>query len=145
MTLRPMTPADLLRAVREITAPPGPAVAIGAAIYPWLAKNGIDPGAALKPVNKWWWDADHANAPSVLRKFKVQNAGWSAASGKPPCSPTGDNDWCVIERWDDACEWTTLQRPVWRATHWCSTCANWIFECSAPVKIRQSKHTLTTA
>lgn len=134
MTLRPMTPADLLRAVREITAAPGPAVAMGAAIYPWLADNGIDPGAGRKPRNPFFWKADHANAPTPLRKFKAQKAGWTMSSGEAPCSHTGDNGWCLVERWDDACEWTMLQRPVWRATPWCSTCGNWIFECSALVK-----------
>ena len=129
-----MTAADLLRAVTEITRTPGPAVATNDAIYAWLDRNGIDPGANQTPLNKAWWAADHANAVTHLRKFKVQTRHWFPASEKPPCSHRGDNGWSLIDRWDDACHWTTQQVPRWRATPWCGACANWIFECSAVVQ-----------
>ena len=129
-----MTAADLLRAVSEITRPPGPAVATNAVIYAWLALNQIDPGAGQTWRNKAWWEADRSNAVSRLRKFKMQMAGCTQASGRPPCSPRGGNGWALIERWDDACHWTTSQTPRWRAIPWCTTCASWIFECSALVQ-----------
>jgi hypothetical protein len=129
-----MTPVHLLLAVKEITKPGAPAVATGEAIFRWLKIHNIDPGRAQTRGNRFFEEADHANAPTPLRKFKIQKRSWSAASGKAPCAGSGENGWSLVERWDDACEWTTLQTPVWRATPWCSTCRNWIFECSALVQ-----------
>lgn len=134
-TRRAMTAADLFRAVQELTGSGRPAVATGDDIRDWLVRTPhIDPGEHVTPVNKHWWAADHANAPSTLRKFKVQTRGWLPESGKAPCSTRGDNGWCLVERWDDACAWTTERVPRWRATPWCRTCNNWIFECSALVQ-----------
>lgn len=81
-----MTGADLYEAVVELTTPPRSAVATGDEIRAWLARHPhIDPGEGITPVNKHWWEADHANAPSKLRKFKVQSKAWKVGSNSPPC------------------------------------------------------------
>lgn len=117
-----MTAADLVRAVSEITHRTGNAVATGREIYAWCAANQIDWGELLSPKGKHFWKADHENAPSVLRKFKIE-----------PITHVGQNGWCLASRWGDACEWTARQSPRWRAVPWNAARANWMWRCSERV------------
>lgn len=117
-----MTAADLVRAVTEVTEQSGSAVATGREIYAWCAVNNVDWGEFMNPKGKHFWKADHANAPDVLRKFKIETL-----------SRVGQNAWCLARRWIDGCEWTTRQVPRWRAIPWDSQRRNWMWRCAERV------------
>ena len=117
-----LTAPVLVRAVTEITAQTGQAVATGREIYAWCAAHGIDWGEHMNPRGKHFWKADHANAPGILRKFKIE-----------PLTHVGQNAWCLATRWNDGCVWTTQQTPRWRAIPWDSERNNWIWSCAVRV------------
>jgi hypothetical protein len=113
-----MTAADLLQAVTEITALAGHPIAMGDEIKAWCDQRGIDWGRGRGGDN--FYTADHANAPTPLRKFKEE-----------PVTHTGPNGWCLVRRWTDACAWCATQSPQWRAVPWNGV--NWIWMSSARV------------
>lgn len=113
-----MTAADLLQAVTEITARPDHPIATGDEIKAWCDQRGIDWGYGRGGDN--FYDADQANAPHVLRKFK-----------KEPITQNGPNGWCLKRRWSDACAWCAKQAPQWRAIPWDG--AKWVWQRSARV------------
>jgi hypothetical protein len=117
-----MTAADLVRAVTEITQQTSQAVATGREIYAWCAANHIDWGEHMSPKGKHFWKADHANAPNVLRKFKIE-----------PLTHVDQNGWCLAKRWNEGCDWTTRQAPRWRAIPWDSSRSNWMWRCAERV------------
>lgn len=117
-----MTANDLVCAVTEITMQSAHPVATGDEVYAWLMANNIDWGENITPRGRHFWKADHANAPFVLRKFKIE-----------PLTHTGANAWCLARRWIDACAWTAHQSPRWRAIPWDVTKKNWIWRCAERV------------
>jgi len=123
-TIAVMTPADLVRAVEEVTRRSGHPVATGDEIKAWCgaSKPMIDWGAYTKPGGNHFWKADHANAPNVLRKFKIE-----------PLTQRGLNGWCIARRWRDGCAWAATQSPRWRAIPWDPKKKNWIWRCAERV------------
>ena len=59
-------------------------MATGDEIYVWLTANNIDWGGNMTPRGRHCWKADHANAPGVLRKFKIESL-----------THTDANAWCL--------------------------------------------------
>ncbi len=117
-----MTAAALLDAVTELTTQSGRPLASGDEIYQWCAKNGVDWGEHLTPRGRYFWDADHANAPNVLRKFKKERV-----------TKGSQNAWCLADAWHDACSWTVHQVPRWQAVPWSTVNNNWIWQCAQRV------------
>jgi hypothetical protein len=129
--MTPMTQHDLLQAVTEIAKSSDSPVVTGPMIKAWCSRNDIDWGANAKPTGIHFWNADLANAPKVLRKFK-QECKKVPPSGLPVAARS-PNGWCLIKDWTAACNWTAAQTPPWRAVPWDSERANWIWRCAARV------------
>ena len=119
---RVMTAVDLVQAVTVISQRTGQAVVTGREVYAWCAANRIDWGEHMTPKGRHFWKADHANAPTVLRKFKIE-----------PLTHVGQNAWCLASRWNDGCDWTTRQGPRWRAIPWDAAKSNWMWKCAERV------------
>jgi len=117
-----MTAAVLVDAVAALTLESGRPLANTEEIYASCGLNGVDWGEHLTPRGKHFWEADHANAPNMLRKFKKERV-----------TKGSQNAWCLADDWHQACAWTVRQMPRWQALPWSTVNKNWIWQCAQRV------------